>query len=197
MARVDTFLVAPVTSLAVSSDNQSIAIESFEMTEGFEELFEGTYDLAENGWDTTDGMSYQVEEGELVTESQVPFYIQRRWPIRSFEFASNLRAIGKTKETVGEFGLLLRSDGLDDLTLSIHAETSTVRINGETVGTLPASVDLGEYHQLRIIISYGHALCYIDDVLLTDFQVTDSLFHASVFGRGVRLAIEMVRLTSI
>ncbi|MEP6703944.1 MAG: glycoside hydrolase family 43 protein [Acidobacteriota bacterium] len=194
--KVNTFLGAPLSAFSISSENQSIELLSFELTEGFQELFEEPYTLTENGWSVGGTSPHRIEGGELRLEAADDFLIEKLWPVRSLEFAANLRVLDSEAST-GEFGLSLRDDASEVLRFTIERKTSGMRINGERVRPLPADLVLGKYHQLRIIKNKGHALCYFDDALVHDFEVSDSLTQPAVFCEGVQLAIEMVRLTVI
>ncbi len=196
MRKVKTFLAAPVDSLSIVSDDQSIGLVSFELTEGFEELFEDPYPITENGWEVTDECSFNIENGELRMESIADFRARRYWAADSFEFAANLRFLD-TEGTTGDFGLLLGDAASDFMRFAVDRATSSLQVNGESIGQLPHDLAIGKYHQLRIIRTGGRALCYLDDALLRAFPATDSPTHCSVFCTRAQLGIEMVRITTI
>ncbi|MEO6333824.1 MAG: glycoside hydrolase family 43 protein [Pyrinomonadaceae bacterium] len=196
MPKLNTFLGIPLSSMSISSENQSIALLSFELTEGFEELFEESHTLTENGWSVVGISPHRIEGGELMMEAVEDFLIEKQWPVLALEFAANLRVLD-SEGSSGEFGLLLRDAASEVLRFSIERKASSMRINGEQVASLPAGLVLDKYHQLRIIKNRGRALCYFDDALVHDFEVLDSPIQPAVFCEGVQLAIEMIRLTVI
>jgi hypothetical protein len=195
MPRVNACLTAPPRSLAISSENQSIEISSFELTGGFESLFEGPIDIAENGWELVGDVGYRVEAGELTLEAPTDFRARKHWPTASMEFAANVRVLDDAKS--GEFGLLLENGDSETIRLSIDRSTFSLRVNRASIRPLPASMALEKYHQLRILKTRSRILCYLDDALVHELPCVDPSTHCSVFSKGAQLGVEMIRITTI
>jgi GH43 family beta-xylosidase len=195
MPKVNTFLSATVSSLSIVTENQSATISSFMLTEGFEELFTEPDALTDNGWEFTGDADFQIETGELFIEAKGAFELKKHRELPACEYAANLRSM--EGENSGEFGLVLRdADETAILRVIIDNNNSQIIINDET-RTLAAEVSLSTYHQLRVIKDGSRAFCYFDDVLLDIVAIRDTATTASVIGKDVRLAVEMIRLTSI
>lgn len=196
MPKVHTFLSEPLSSLAVFADRQSLEIGSFELTEGFEELFEITDPITNNGWDLVVDRPYRIEAGEILFESVGSFQMHKHAPLASCEFAANFRVV-ESERTLSEFGLLLRDGTTEILRFAIDCITSMVKVNGESIGALPKNADLKTYHQLRIVKGDNRVLCYFDDVLVHKIPDTGASASCFAFGDNVQLGMEMIRLTAI
>jgi GH43 family beta-xylosidase len=191
---VKTFLSQPVEAVTIWSDGQTIAVTSFQLTVGFEELFDDTHPLAENGWDISDAV-HRVHGGELLFETGAECILRKGASLGSFEFAANLRSM----DAVGPssfFGLILNEASDTVFRFLIDRPALAVDINGSR-HALPAEVQLSIHHQLRILKHGGTARCYFDDVMLGEFSVPDSDLSPAVYGSGSPFAVEMVRLTAI
>ena len=194
--RLATFLSSPVESLAIRSDSQTIVIGSFQLTEGFEELFEDARPLTDNGWLVTPAGGCRVDHGEALFETQAECRLKRSWRDDSFEFAANIRSVGETPAS-GTFGLVLHdTQGADILRLIVDRASSALVIN-DSARPLPSEIRLSEHHQLRVLKLGPTALCYFDDVALGEFEVPDSELSPSVVGSGSPFAVEMVRVTAV
>jgi hypothetical protein len=193
-ARVQ-LLPDPVHGVCIFSENQPLAVSSFELTEGFEELFEDEISITSNGWNVTSDANYRVGAGELVVNTENIFELSKHRPLSSSEFAANFRVIGD--DHVGEFGLLLRSEQKGDLRLSLDPSTATVFFNNEPIYKIPDEIALDEYHQLRMIKAGLEAFCYFDGALIRKIEVDDVETSAHAYANRVSVAIEMIRLTAI
>jgi hypothetical protein len=194
MPRVNTFLSATVSSLSVVTENQSATISSLALTEGFEELFTEPDALSDNGWEITGDPDFRIENGELFVDSTRSFGLKKHRELSSCEFAVNIRSIDG--QNSGEFGIVLRDETTEILRFAISYRSSQIIIN-EASQNLPSEVALSTHHQLRVIKVRDRAHCYFDDVHLDTIALPDTPVTASVVGDGVRLGIEMIRLTAI
>jgi GH43 family beta-xylosidase len=191
-----THLDAPVAGFVIFTDRQPLHIGGFDLTEGFEELFEADTAL-DNGWEIDGGGARNIANRELVLEP-VPNCLLRKGPAFSrLEVAANFRSVQNS--AAGEYGLVLDDDDGEAFKLAIDREQRSVVAAGKTSERfpLPENFELAEYHQLRIIKTGGGALCYIDDVCIGEFPVTPAETRAAVYAYGVPIAIEMIRVTKI
>lgn len=194
--QVNTSLPGPLTSLSICGDNQSVAVRSCEVTDGFEELFETVHRMEDNGWEVNCDRGYRIEAGELLFESRGAVTVQKHPALQACEFAANFRII-EADVIKAEFGLCLRNEEGEVLRYAVDCDDSALGVNGSTVWTLPDELTLRDYHQLRIIRVEEHSFCYFDDMLVTEVATHPGRATCSVFGEGVQLAVEMIRLTAI
>ncbi len=193
---LETFLERPFTGVTIYSDRLAMTLASFSLTEGFEELFTGTESLTDNGWRVDGDGTYRLEDGELLLDSTDDYLITKGNALEKVEFAVNLRLIDD--RSTGEIALSLFEEDREVLRYAITGSGPHITITGAgSPLPLPANVSLAQYHQLRIVKSGGHALCYFDDVCLGEFPVAIEKTTAGIFCKGTRAAIEMVRLTSL
>ena len=151
--------------------------------------------LEDNGW-TVDGTGdYSIEHNELCLNSSHQFILRKGPAYGSLELAANIRGLDEN-ESQGKFGLVLFNQNDEVFRLSVDAERSVILANGES-RNLPQDIHLSQHHQLRIVKMHHGTVCYFDDVLVA--EVTGQLpeTSAGVFATGVRVAIDMIRLTSI
>jgi hypothetical protein len=188
-------LTGPVESVIAFSENIDVAISSFQLTEGFEELFENDHDLRLNGWEISREASCSIESGELLVNAESRIDITKHRPLRHCEFAANFRITDADR--VGRFGIILRAGRNDLLSLSIDTSDATLSINNQPTSRIPDGVALDAYHQLRIIKSGVEAFCYFDDLLIKTLETDDVACSALLFCDRASVAIEMIRLTSI
>lgn len=184
-----------VAGFLIFTDRQPLRIREFELTEGFEELFE-TDTALENGWDIDGERKCSIANGELVLEPERKCMLRKGPALSRCEFAVNFRTVQSS--TLGEFGLVLENVG-EAFRLGIDCENRIVMAGGTTSERfpLPENFDLAQYHQLRIIKAGGETLCYIDDVCLGEFRVSPGETRSAVYTSGAAVAIEMIRLTRI
>jgi hypothetical protein len=194
--KVSTFLSAPISSLSIWSENQSVALSSCQVTEGFEELFEAAYPMTDNGWQINSDLGYRIDDGEILFESRGQVLMRKHPALASCEFAVNFRLI-ETDSIAGEFGLSLRNGEHEILRYAVDCENSVLRTNADVVRTLPGELSHHDYHQLRIIRHEGSSLCYFDDMLVAEVATPPGPANSFIFGEGVQPAIEMIRLTAI
>lgn len=192
--KIDAYLAANVASFSVHSENQSLAIDSLQYTEGFEELFETAEPLADKGWQIAGDANHAIENGALRIDPG-SFQIEKHPPLAACEFAANFRLLDGT--AAGEFGLILRNGSNEAVRFAIDCEAQNLKIDSTSARALPDQVVLSQYHQLRIIKASSLALCYFDDVLVETVKCSSEPTTAAVFCKDVRLAIEMIRLTAI
>ena len=188
-------LSVPVYSLSIVSEKQSVKITSFELTEGFEELFEASDPLEENGWTVVTDDAYKVERGEILMDSAGSFHMQKHRPLSDCEFAANFRALATAER--GEFGLVFHHAGNELLRFSLDCGDKRMKVNGNALDAFPAEIVLSSYHQLRVIKTGGQAHCYFDGILAGQVFVGADPTNAAIFGDGVQLGVEMIRLTAI
>jgi len=184
-----------VSSISVLSENAGLEVSSFEITEGFEELFEDPIPVESNGWMQTGDADKRVEAGELLIEAATALEMSKHRPLSRLEFAANFKVVADQR--TGEFGLILRPGKNAELRFSIDLSTMSITVNTESAFKLPVQVALDEYHQLRIVKSDTQAFCYFDDILVQQLDVDDVPTTASVFCGQVSIAIEIIRLTAI
>jgi GH43 family beta-xylosidase len=185
-----------VAEFIIFTDRQPLRIREFELTEGFEELFE-TNTALENGWEIDGEGIRNIANGELVLEPERKCMLRNGPALTRLELAANFRNAGSSAS--GEFGLVLDDNSGEAFRLGIDCENRSVIAAGETSerSPLPEDLELGQYHQLRIIKAGGSALCYVDDVCIGDFPVTPAETRTAVYASGTAVGIEMVRLTRI
>jgi GH43 family beta-xylosidase len=194
--RFDTFLPVPMTSVSICSENQSIELSSYQLTEGFEELFETSDSLTDNGWEINSDIGHRIVGGELIFESRGSLVMRKHPALESCEFAANFRLI-ETDSIKGEFGLSLRNGEQEILRYTVDCENSVLKINADVVRTLPGGVNLRDYHQVRVIKKERSSLCYFDDMLIAEVTTAPIAADSFIFGEDVQLAIEMIRVTAI
>ncbi|PYS99900.1 MAG: hypothetical protein DMF63_09505 [Acidobacteria bacterium] len=185
----------PVKSISLSPNNLGLEISSFELTEGFEELFEDDRSLESNGWQTIGGANWRIESGELLIHTANMFELIKHRPLPRCEIAAYFRI--DTAVDSGGFGIALRGEKKDVLRLSLEPSTLSASINGESKHRLSDGIALDEYHQLRIVKTGTEAYCYFDDVLIEKIEVEDLATSAFVFADRMSCAVEMIRLTAL
>jgi GH43 family beta-xylosidase len=194
--KVNTFLPAPVTSVQIHTENQSVLFPSCELTEGFEELFEHQDAIDDNGWIIDADAHYRIENGELIMEDMGEMRMRKNCSIENCEFTANFRVI-ENNSGASSFGISLESNSGELFRYAISCEDRVIQINGESVLTLPKQIALYDYHQLRIIRSDQQLICYFDSTVVGEFGNIPGSCHSSIFGSRVQLAVEMIRLTAI
>jgi GH43 family beta-xylosidase len=190
----DTLMPLPVSSLTIIADYQSAGISAFQLTEGFEELFEIAEPLSENGWDISGG-EHRIDRGELIVKSDDTLTITKHQALPSCEFTGNFRLA--TDIRTGQFGLVLQAETGEMVRFAIDLARSEIEVSGRSTLALPGEMDLERYHQLRIMKSRERALCYLDDALVAELAVADIPVRGVVFCDRSHVAVEMIRLTSI
>jgi GH43 family beta-xylosidase len=193
---LNTVLSSPVRALSIGSERQSIIISSFQLTEGFEELFEDTNSLDDGGWQIGAGDESHVHQGEALFETAADHLLYKNWRHESFEFATNFRFLDGFGLS-GSIGVVLRDAGDKEVfRLIVDRAVGAVLVNQST-HPLPSELVLSEHHQLRILKLEGSALCYFDDVSLGEFDIPASELLPVIVGRGAPFAVEMVRVTVV
>ena len=95
---IDGAALALKTSLAngldcvtIRVEHLAIAVTSFSLTEGFEELFVDEFPLEENGWKTKGNGSHRLKSGEVLIQSNDRYMLSKGDSFDSSEFAANFR----------------------------------------------------------------------------------------------------------
>ena len=188
---VKTSLANGLSDFTIGVEHLSIAISSFRLTEGFEELFVDEFPLEENGWIASGDGSHQIRGGEVLIQSDARYALTKGGTLESLEFAANFRHVDK-----GSFGLMLGVAGRE-LPIELDPDQRVIRMAETSTVDLPDDVELSTFHQLRVLKIRDQVLCYFDDVLLGDLTVDNAAASASVFCRCGKVAVEMIRLTRI
>lgn len=191
---VERLLDSPVKKLSVQGSQSS----KFDLTEGFDELFENELPLEDNGWSVDGESNYAIKNGELELKSANGCLVRKGTALETLEFVANFRVV-KESGSDGEFGIGLFSGDEKVFALSVDSDRLAISIQNQAVEShpLPQKTDLSHYHQLRIVKLDTQVLCYFDDVLVSDAAIDLPPTSAGVFVNGLSVAIEMIRLTSI
>jgi hypothetical protein len=195
-ANVDVVLDRSVTNLSIFADRQKVAISSLDLTQGFEEMFESKIELTDNGWEIDGIATHQIGEGELILDSETGCALKKGPALSDLEIAANFRTIDDAPAD-GQFGLMLLHNDEVAFRLAVDSGHWGISVGNGKDLQIPNRIDFHQYHQLRIIKKSGRAICYLDDATIGEFPVPQTNTDAAVFCRGVRVAIEMVRVTSI
>lgn len=192
--QTEGLLGGPATGISIFSSARAVAVLSLELTEGFEELFDGGEPLTENGWTFDSTHPPALKGNELVIETRDRCQIAKGPPLRSLEIATNLRTLDDDPRE-GEFGLVLLAEERQVFRLAVDCGSSRIVIDGTAAAvTLPT---LSTYHQMRMAVFDGRVICYLDGECIGEFPVPRSQMSAAIFCDGVPIAIEMIRLTSL
>ncbi|HJS51837.1 MAG TPA: glycoside hydrolase family 43 protein [Pyrinomonadaceae bacterium] len=182
-----------ITAFELFFNDQSVAVRSFELTNGFEELFQHDGTLA-NGWKMEPGAVAHIRDGEFVTERQKEFSLGREnLSLLDLEFAVNVRM----PEQASRAGLILQARGMNVFRMMVDAEKRSVEISDGSTHDLPQSIDLTRYHQLRVVKIGRHAHYFFDDSYLGMAGVADIEAEPRFTAVGTGFAVEMIRVTAI
>lgn len=188
----DLLIQEPITSLRLVDEGGSVAIDRFDITEGFEELFETDLRVEENGWSLSGQADNEPGQSELTIECREEFILSKGRPCVSFEFAANVRV----DSHAGEIGLRLYDGADQKFEYRLDVGSREIALTGETK-ELPGEIELEQYHQLRVVKLGRLVYCYFDDVSLGELPASGAEFRPAVYFKGVTAAVEMIRWTVI
>jgi GH43 family beta-xylosidase len=189
----NVMLDSAVSRIAIVSENQSVRLGLFEQTEGFEELFETTGPLEDNGWVVAGDVDYRIEGGELIVGPAAKWSVSKGEPSAGVELTANFRLL--REHSSGSFGIRLTAGDWKVFDLAVDLNALALSANGLSV-PLPLRTSLARYHQLRVIKRDSTAIAYFDDVCLGEFSIDAAPVTGSVFSDQAPIAIEMIRQTS-
>ncbi|MFL6468902.1 MAG: hypothetical protein ACJ72Z_13165, partial [Pyrinomonadaceae bacterium] len=190
---LDITLTDNVKGFELFFNDLAATVKSFELTSGFEELFENDGELSD-AWKIESGNPINIHGGELVAQRQDDFSLVREnLSFRDLEFAVNVRLL----EPAGQVALILRSGISDLFRMTMDVDKRIVRVAKGSSYELPQDVDLFTYHQLKIVKMQGQAFYFFDDRRLGSANVSDSEVEPQFIAAGAAFAIEMIRLTAI
>ena len=191
---IKTCLANGLNDVTVRVEHLAIAISSFSLTEGFEEIFVDELPLEGNGWTLVGDGTHCLKNGEVLINSDDKYLLQRSEIFGSCELAANFRL--PDEQARARYGLILTA-GNDKFRFEVDPERSAVLVADTAPIPLPNNVDLSSFHQLRLVKIEGQVLCYFDNALLGEFSINTDAAAASVFCDRGKVAVEMVRLTRI
>jgi len=192
-AGLDLELPSPVTGFELFSDHQPVSVTSFELTIGFEELFEHGESIADD-WKIESAGMWHIRAGELVAESQENFSLFRKnVSLVDLDFTVNIRM----PQPTGQAGLVLRGGGSGGFHMMLDAENRNIRLSDGSIHDLPHAVDLARYHQLKAVKKGSYVIYFFDEVCLGSAGVTDIEVEPRISATRAAFAIEMIRVTGI
>ena len=193
--RTTAMLMRPTPAMTIVTERNGLRLTALELTEGYEELFVTEGPLSERGWTIIPDIGHQIINGELIVDQEDEWAIQKGRPLESFEIAANFRTL-EGNPTSGEFGLTLSHQPSGTFTFLVNCSERCLVVEGAAM-PLPQQLVLAQYHQLRILKRKGVAFAYFDDLLIGEFPVDAGDTTVTVSSSGVKLGMEMIRLTSL
>jgi len=191
---IKTCLANGLHDITIRVEHLAIAITSFSLTEGFEEMFVDEFPLEENGWTTSGNGSHCLKGGEILMQSDGRYILRKGGSFNSSEFAANFRL--PDEKARARYGLILTAGG-DEFPFEVDPEHRAIVIADTAPIPLPDNIDLSRFHQLRALKIGGQVLCYLDDALLGEFRFRMTATSTSIFCDLGTVAVEMIRLTRL
>jgi len=190
------WLDAPVEEISLFSDNETTIFSDFRLTVGFQDLFDrGLDSLSESDWSVSGGAADLSNKQELrVMPSGGSVSLWRQIAYKDIEVVVNMRSANAE----GEVGLtLLDRDGHRQFSL-VCADALVVETSMNTDRqALPAGWKIDDMHQYRVMVRAGRGLVYLEDNLMAEFRVSDTVFKPVIFAHRAAIVIDMVRVTAI
>jgi hypothetical protein len=202
--RCDATLAGAGRYLTLFTENSLAVFSAFELTEGFEELFQKNGLLCEeDGWQLIgSATSFQVSGGELTisTGAGEPAIASRAARSGNVEAAANIRLL-RPLSTDAEFALVLL-DSANEVKMKLGIATIEERfVAFASVEHEPcvfsSVVDAAEYHQFRIETIASFARVYLDGEHLGDVPAPAGAERIGVLCAQADIAVEMLRFTAI
>jgi GH43 family beta-xylosidase len=181
------YLAATPSELRVEGD-----VDSFILTEGFEELFDRG-SLRQSSWQVIQGTVCEERENELLIGGEGLTGIGRDTTFEEVELLVNARC-----ESPGTFGLALY-DAAGDEALSVLISQAGLELTAihETAFSLPKGWDICEYHAYRIMTRSGRALVWLEQHFIGAVGVREGPYRVAVLAQGGSIALDTVRATAI
>lgn len=193
-----TSFIAPSARLSLFAENGAVEFAGFELTEGFQDLFE---DESPVGWESLSGSLLSAArdgELELSPEENSTLLITKGLAHREYESAINLRTIDYIADSADYGVIILDSEGKILFRISLSGERGRCFDAEENLllaFTLPGWYMPQTYFQFRLLILSDSLTFEIEGTELFALPSPGTETRVAIYCTNTSVFLEMARLT--